>query len=43
MQTLVILAEGKNGNCAVDRHKLANWNGFFSTLKRGELPHIPAN
>lgn len=43
MQTLVIVAQGKNGNCAVGRHKSANWNGFFSTLKREELPHIPVN
>lgn len=43
MQKLVIVAQGKNGNCAVGRHKPENWNGFFSTLKRGELPHISAN
>lgn len=41
MQTLAIVAEGKNGNCADTNQQIGM--AFFSALKRGELPHIPAN
>lgn len=43
MQLLVIEAKGKNGNCAEDRHNQQIGMNFFSTLKGGEFPHIPAN